>query len=92
MGTFLKLGGSCDIRETGCRVRHAKVTSVHLPSEVLQAYRGKVKSFFTFSRDAARKKNALATWEASLKCGESCGVRERVVARLAWVNYVPWHF
>ena len=39
-------------------------------------------SFFTFSRDAGRKKTVLAEWEASLKQSGSCDVRERAVASL----------
>ena len=45
--------------------------------DVLQAYRGGGRSFFTFNRDAARKNNVLGAWEASLKRGRSCDIRER---------------
>ena len=37
--------------------------------------------FFTFSRDATRKK-VLTAWEPSLKWGRSCGAREEAVASL----------
>ena len=46
------------------------------PQDVLQVYRGEVEAF-PLQRDAARKKNVLVAWEASLKPGRSCGVRER---------------
>ena len=42
--------------------------------------KGEGWSFFTFSRDAVRNNTVLATWEALLKRGRSCGVRERAVA------------
>ena len=44
--------------------------------------KGEAWSFSTFSRDAGRKNIVLAAWEASLKRGGSCGVREPVVASL----------
>ena len=37
-------------------------------------------AFFTFGRDAKRKTNVLAAWEASLKQGGSCGSCQRAVA------------
>ena len=87
---MLKLDGSCGVRETGCRVRGTGCGQVtpsatkghcHPPQKVLQAHRGRM-NFFIFSRDAGKKKNVLASWEASLKCGGSCGVRERPMASL----------
>ena len=37
-------------------------------------------TFVTNGRDATRKTNVLAAWEALLKQGGSCGVRQRAVA------------
>ena len=54
---------------------HAKVTAVCLKT-YYKLTGGRSKPF-TFSRGAARKKNVLAAWEASLKRGRSCGIPER---------------
>ena len=43
---------------------------------------GKRLSFFHFSKGPTKKKNGLAAWEASLKRGGNCGVREQALARL----------
>ena len=48
------------------------------PQDIVQANRGGLNLFFTFSRDAARK-NVLGAWEASLKRGRSCGIWERAL-------------
>ena len=52
------------------------------PQDVLQAYWGKFEPF-RFSRDATKKKNGLAAWEASLKRGGNCGIHEKAVASLS---------
>ena len=66
---LIKLGGSCDVRETGCgyltTIRQAKVAS-RLGKVTTLRRRTYYKlnrggwSFFAFSRDAARKTNVLA--------------------------------
>ena len=63
---LLKPGGSCGIQEMGCGVRG---TGVHLRIyyKLTGGGGGEVGNFFTFSRDAATKKNVLGAWEASLK-------------------------
>ena len=43
---------------------------------------GEGRSFFTVSRNAVRKKNVLAAWEASLERGGSCAVCNRAVPSL----------
>ena len=86
LGSFAKagwklwrLGNGCGVGGKGfgylTAIGHAKVTAVRLRT-YYQLTRGRLK-LFTFSRDAARKKNVLGAWEASLKPGRSCGVRER---------------
>ena len=49
-----------------------KVTAVRL--RMYYKLTGGRLKLFTFSRDAARKNNVLAAWEASLKQGRSCGI------------------
>ena len=57
-----------------------KVTAAHL--RTYYKLTGGRSELFTFSRDAAMKKNILAEWEASLKRGGSCDICEQAVASL----------
>ena len=89
---LLKLGESCGIRETGCGVWETGCGYNKLPSSLQRSLPsasvcttslpGEGWSFFTLSRDAARKKNIFAAWETSLKQGGICGICEQAVASL----------
>ena len=58
----------------------SEFTAIHLST--YYKLTGRRFGSLTFSRDAARKKNVLAVWEASLQRGGSCGVREWAVESL----------
>ena len=49
------------------------------PKVLQQAYGGRL-DLFTFGKDETRKPNILATWEALLKLGGSCGICQRAMA------------
>ena len=86
MGSLLNLGGSCGVREMGCGVwgtdcgsltadLHTKVTAVHFRM-YCKLTGGRLKLFHS-GRDATKKKNVLAAWEALVNWGGNCGVREQ---------------
>ena len=69
---------------TGCGL----LTAVHLAKVIATRFRtykltGGRLELFDLSRDAARKKNFMVAWEALLKWGGSCGIREQPVASLS---------
>ena len=88
VGSFTKAGWKLWCSRKGLWLAHRSLAGKGHPLRLRTYYKlnGEGWSFFAFSRDATRKTNVLAAWEASLKQGGSVVVREGAVASLPSSN------